>query len=202
MRQAILSAGGLKGRHFRNATNSAACSRHNAVSRCGRGARGLRLAHWRQSFLPTSAILSGTPRPDSTRPQAATLPHCQRIQLSSRAPAVATTTLRPPLFAIQCLAGGCGSAGGGGKQRTMSDRAALFLFSIFMIVVSLAAAVWLFITGQAGTVDGLFLVLTALLSAAVFALYVKFVIGRAMEAQKPAPVSAAKAAKVEAAPVA
>jgi len=40
------------------------------------------------------------------------------------------------------------------------------------------AAVWLFVSGQAGTVDGLFLVLTALLSAAVFALYVKFVIGR------------------------
>jgi hypothetical protein len=83
----------------------------------------------------------------------------------------------------------------------MSDRAALFLFSIFMIVVSLGAAVWLFVTGQAGTVDGLFLVLTALLSAAVFALYVKFVIGRAMEAPKPAP-SASKAAKAEATPVA
>lgn len=83
----------------------------------------------------------------------------------------------------------------------MSDRAALFLFSIFMIVVSLGAAVWLFVTGQAGTVDGLFLVLTALLSAAVFALYVKFVIGRAMEAQKQAPAPAAKTApKPEAAP--
>jgi hypothetical protein len=84
----------------------------------------------------------------------------------------------------------------------MSDRAALFLFSIFMIVVSLGAAVWLLATGQAGTVDGLFLLLTALLSAAVFALYVKFVIGRAMEAPKPASASAAKAAKPEAAPVA
>jgi hypothetical protein len=83
----------------------------------------------------------------------------------------------------------------------MSDRAALFLFSIFMIVVSLGAAVWLFVTGQAGTVDGLFLVLTALLSAAVFALYVKFVIGRAMEVQKPAP-AATKTAKPEATPVA
>lgn len=72
-----------------------------------------------------------------------------------------------------------------------------------MIVASLGAAVWLFVTGQAGTVDGLFLVLTALLSAAVFALYVKFVIGRAMEAQKKAPAPAAKAAaKQEAAPAA
>ena len=86
----------------------------------------------------------------------------------------------------------------------MSDRAALFLFSILMIVVSLGAAVWLFVTGQAGTVDGLFLALTALLSAAVFGLYVKFVIGRAMEAQKPtpAPTATKAAAKVEATPVA
>jgi hypothetical protein len=85
----------------------------------------------------------------------------------------------------------------------MSDRAALFLFSLLMIVVSLGAVVWLFVTGQAGTVDGLFLVLTALLGAAVFALYVKFMIGRAMEAQKQPPAPAAKAvAKKEAAPVA
>lgn len=71
-----------------------------------------------------------------------------------------------------------------------------------MIVVSLGAAGWLFVTGQAGTVDGLFLVLAALLSAAVFGLYVKFAIGRAMEAQKQAPAPAAKsAARAEAAPV-
>ena len=61
---------------------------------------------------------------------------------------------------------------------------------------------WLFVTGQAGTVDGLFLVLTALLSAAVFALYIKFVIGRAMEAQKKPSAPTAKAAKQEATPVA
>jgi len=68
-----------------------------------------------------------------------------------------------------------------------------------MIVVSLGAAVWLLVTGQAGTVDGLFLFLAALLSAAVFGLYVKFVIGRAMEAQKHPAAPAAKAAKPEAA---
>jgi hypothetical protein len=79
----------------------------------------------------------------------------------------------------------------------MSDRAALFLFSIFVIVVSLGAAVWLLVTGQAGTVDGLFLLLTALLSAAVFGLYVKFILGRAMEAQKQpqAPAQSTTAAK-------
>ncbi|HEX3742782.1 MAG TPA: hypothetical protein VHW09_02585 [Bryobacteraceae bacterium] len=90
----------------------------------------------------------------------------------------------------------------------MSDRAALFLFSIFMILVSLGAAGWLLATGQAGTVDGLFLLLTALLSAAAFGLYVKFVIGRAMDAQKqpekPAAAAAlaAKVAKQPVAPVA
>jgi predicted CDP-diglyceride synthetase/phosphatidate cytidylyltransferase len=85
----------------------------------------------------------------------------------------------------------------------MSDRAALFLFSILMIVVSLGAAGWLLVTGQAGTVDGLFLLLTALLSAAVFGLYVKFTIGKAMEAQKIAPaLPAGKAApKMESTPV-
>ena len=57
----------------------------------------------------------------------------------------------------------------------------MFLFSIFMIIAGLGAAAWLFATGQAGTVDGLFLLLTALLTALVFALYVVFVIHRAME---------------------
>jgi hypothetical protein len=76
----------------------------------------------------------------------------------------------------------------------MSDRGLLFLFSVFMIVASLGAAVWLLATGQAGTVDGLFLLLTALLSAAVFGLYIKFMISRAMEAQVQAAAQAAKAA--------
>ena len=83
----------------------------------------------------------------------------------------------------------------------MSDRAGLFLFSLFMVVASLGAAVWLFVTGQAGTVDGLFLALTALLGAAVFGLYVKFMIGRAMEAQKQPPAPAARASKPEPAAV-
>ena len=78
----------------------------------------------------------------------------------------------------------------------MSDRGFLFIFSVFMIVASLGAAVWLGVTGQALTVDGLFLVLVALLTALVFLLYVVFVIRRAMEpAAKPAPAKspAAKA---------
>lgn len=63
-----------------------------------------------------------------------------------------------------------------------------------MIVAGLGAAVWLIISGQAGTVDGLFLVLTLGLTALVFALYVMFAIGRAAEqAAKPAPAPPAKA---------
>jgi len=81
-----------------------------------------------------------------------------------------------------------------GQEPRMSDRGVVFLFSLFMIVASLGAVVWLLVTGQAGTVDGLFLVLTALLTAAVFALYLKFTIGRAMEAQKQAVAPPAKAA--------
>jgi len=75
----------------------------------------------------------------------------------------------------------------------MSDRGFLFLFSLLMIVGGIAAAGYLVVSGQAGTVDGLFLVLTALLTAAVFGLYVKFMIGRAME--QPAEAAKTAAAK-------
>ena len=71
---------------------------------------------------------------------------------------------------------------GGFRFYDMSDRAILFLFSILMILAGVGAAVWLLVTGQAGTVDGLFLLLTALLLAAVFALYVMHVIRLAMQA--------------------
>jgi membrane protein DedA with SNARE-associated domain len=79
----------------------------------------------------------------------------------------------------------------------MSDRGFLFLFSVLMIVGGIGAAGWLVASGQAATVDGLFLVLTALLVAAAFGLYLKYMIGRALEeAQAPAPQTAkAPAAK-------
>jgi hypothetical protein len=90
----------------------------------------------------------------------------------------------------------------------MSDRGFLFLFSVLMILGGVGAAVWLILTGQAGTVDGLFLFLTALLTAVVFGLYVLYAIHRALEAAsagaKP-PVkasAAAPAAKPAPAPVA
>jgi hypothetical protein len=82
----------------------------------------------------------------------------------------------------------------------MSDRGFLFLFSILMIVGGLATAGWLFATGQAATVDGLFLLLTALLVALCFALYVVFVIRRAMEASAPAAQTAKAGAATAAKP--
>ena len=75
----------------------------------------------------------------------------------------------------------------------MSDRGLLFLFSLLMVVGGLAAAAWLVISGQALTVDGLFLVLTALLIALCFAHYLIFMIRRAMEAAQAPPPPAAKA---------
>ena len=79
----------------------------------------------------------------------------------------------------------------------MSDRGLLFLFSCAVIVASLGAAVWLIATGQAATVDGLFLLLTCLTVAAAFALYLMYMIRRAME---PTEQPAAKPAKAAATP--
>ena len=81
----------------------------------------------------------------------------------------------------------------------MSDRAILFLFSVVVEIASLAAAGWLLVSGQAGSVDGLFLLLTCLL----FALYLAFVIRRAMEpaaAPVSQPAKAAPAAAVQSKP--
>ena len=81
----------------------------------------------------------------------------------------------------------------------MSDRGFLFLFSCAVILASLGAAGWLVFTGQAATVDGLFLLLTCLTVALAFGLYVMFLIRRVMEsleqpAAKPAASKAATAA--------
>ena len=70
----------------------------------------------------------------------------------------------------------------------------MFLFSLLMIAAGGASAAYLVATGQAGTVDGLFLTLTALLMAVVFGLYVIYVIRRALEAAKPAAPAAKTAA--------
>ena len=77
-----------------------------------------------------------------------------------------------------------------------------------MIAAGGGTAAWLLASGQAATVDGLFLLLTALLTALVFALYVMFMIHRAMEQAAAPPPQAAKtgaapaAAKPAPAPVA
>ena len=80
----------------------------------------------------------------------------------------------------------------------MSDRGFLFLFSLAMIAVGLAATGYLIAAGQALTLDGLFLILTALLFSAVFAIYVVYLIRHAMEA----PKVKAPAAKTAASPTA
>jgi len=73
-----------------------------------------------------------------------------------------------------------------------------------VILASLCAAGWLVATGQAAYVDGLFLLLTCLLVAAAFGLYVMFMIRRAMEpvgAPTAKPAKAAAAAQPKAAPL-
>ena len=72
----------------------------------------------------------------------------------------------------------------------MSDRGALFLFSVGVIVACLAVAVWLAVTGQAAYIDGLFLLLSCLVVALAFALYVRFIIKSTM-AGKPTEKTAA-----------
>lgn len=87
----------------------------------------------------------------------------------------------------------------------MSDRAILFLFSVVVEIAALAAAGWLLASGQAGTVDGLFLFLTCLLAALAFGLYLAFMIRRAMEpteapVAQPAKAGAAASAQNKPAP--
>jgi hypothetical protein len=78
----------------------------------------------------------------------------------------------------------------------MSDRGILFLFSLAIIVLTLGTSGWLIASGQAASVDGLFLLLTCLLTALAFALYVMFMIHRAQEAlRKPAAQPAKPAAQ-------
>jgi TRAP-type C4-dicarboxylate transport system permease small subunit len=76
----------------------------------------------------------------------------------------------------------------------MSDRGFLFLFSCLVILASLGATVWLIATGQAVSVDGLFLLLMCLTVAGAFGLYVRFMIKRAMEPFQAPEVKAAKTA--------
>jgi hypothetical protein len=76
----------------------------------------------------------------------------------------------------------------------MSFRGFLFLFSVAMVLGGIGTAVWLGVTGQADTVDGLFMLLTALLVALAFVLYLRFMIRRAMEEVAAPAAQPAKAA--------
>jgi hypothetical protein len=58
----------------------------------------------------------------------------------------------------------------------VSDRGLLFLFSLCVIAGSLAVAVWLAATGQAAYVDGLFLLISCLVLALAFGLYIRYLI--------------------------
>jgi hypothetical protein len=76
----------------------------------------------------------------------------------------------------------------------MSDRALLFIFGIIVILVCLGTCATLVATGQAETVDGLFLILMCGAIALAFALYLLYMIRRAMEPPPPAPKPAASKA--------
>jgi hypothetical protein len=85
----------------------------------------------------------------------------------------------------------------------MSDRALLFIFGIVVILVCLGTCGALLINGQAESVDGLFLILMCLSIALAFALYLMFMIKRAMEPPPAPPKPAAKTgAATKAEPVA
>ena len=71
----------------------------------------------------------------------------------------------------------------------MTDRALLFLASLIIMIGALGVAIWLIVGGQVGTFDGNFLLLSALVVAGAFGLYLKFLIRQALEtplAAKPA----------------
>jgi hypothetical protein len=71
----------------------------------------------------------------------------------------------------------------------MTDRTLLFLASLIILMGALGVAIWLIVAGQLGTFDGNFLLLSALVVATAFALYLKFLIKLAIKspaAAKPA----------------
>jgi hypothetical protein len=63
----------------------------------------------------------------------------------------------------------------------MPDRAWLFLGSVVMVLLSLAGAGWLVISGQVFGLDGLFMLLVFLTTALAFALFVWNLIAMALD---------------------
>lgn len=75
----------------------------------------------------------------------------------------------------------------------MSDRGLLCIFSLCVIAASLAVAVWLAATGQAAYVDGLFLLISCLVLALAFGLYVRYLV-RSVAAENPVATPSKSAA--------
>ena len=75
----------------------------------------------------------------------------------------------------------------------MNDRGLLFLCSVALVVISLAASGWLVASKQVMGLDGLFMLLVLLTTALCFGLYAWNLIARAKDeiekerAPKPAP---------------
>jgi hypothetical protein len=62
----------------------------------------------------------------------------------------------------------------------MSDRAALFLFSLIMVIGGVAADAYLVVTNQIASVDGLFLFCSSCVIVVAFGLYLRWLIGSAV----------------------
>jgi hypothetical protein len=73
----------------------------------------------------------------------------------------------------------------------MTDRALIFLGSLIIMIGALGVAIWLIVGGQVGTFDGNFLLLSALVVAFAFGLYLKFLIKQALEAVEKKKVAEA-----------
>lgn len=86
----------------------------------------------------------------------------------------------------------------GQKGLVMSDRGILFLFSLGVILTGLGAAVWLIDTGQAGYIDGLFLLIGCVILMTAFSLYVKYLIKSVMPVSTPPALPVKNAANIQA----
>lgn len=85
----------------------------------------------------------------------------------------------------------------GGRELEVSDRGALLLFSLIVIIGCLVVAVWLVANRQAAYIDGLFLMLSCLVVAFAFGLYVRYVIMSAIASRRAAATEKASAAVPE-----
>jgi hypothetical protein len=72
-------------------------------------------------------------------------------------------------------------SGLGGIVEVMSDRSLLFIGTLVMLMVCLGSRGALVATGQAATLDGLFLMSVCGVGALAFGLYLLFMINRAKE---------------------